>query len=852
VKTLPEGLSRSRPYLTVLPGMRATQGLDHRAITGKDESPDHAGLIGSIVGRYKLVSLLGRGGSGAVYLAERADRQYSAQVAVKIIDRDAVYGRLGARFRAERQILASLNHPNIARLIDAGEIDRGHAYLIMEYIHGEPLDRYCDSHRLSIEARLRLFLQICSAVQYAHQNLIVHRDLKPANILVAPDGTPKLLDFGIAKLLHSGSVDDAEALTRVSDRLLTPEYASPEQIRGEVVTTSSDVYSLGVLLYELLTGVRPYKVPQLASQFELERTICLVDPSNPSAVLASSAKEGVDLDAIALHRTLSREKLRKHLTGDLDSIVMKAIRKEPPQRFTSVEQLADDVRRYLSREPVRARQGNWVYYAQRFTKRHVGSVTASIAFLFFVIGVAVVMSIERSEKAAALEEATLDRQRAESVSSFLLNVFSAADPYVHFGKEPSARDLLDRAAKRIGADLEAQPEVRARLLEAIGRSYRRIGQSAVAIPYLQEALSLQKGIPQMQSKMSSILTELAIAQREAGNYDASDRVFTQALDVVSKAQDTHSEEHGKLLVELGRLEFMRGNMVEAEKHVTAALKILREARGDSNPEVASVLTDLANIMVWKDELAEAERYAREAVHIYTTVHQLHPDRIIADFRLAQILLFRNELDDAATLFERAIDGQRQVYGANTSEMTEMLGSLAQVRLAQNRLGDAEKLLNQALGIHKASGSTIQYQMGYLETILGRVLNRQGRAAESVGVLRDALTRLTQSLPEDHQYIASAEYHLGEALLLKGDWSAAEEALHQSAERWTRSGAPAWRAARSRNAQGEAILRQGKYSEAARLLKSSLTELEADSAADAEAKTAARARMQMLQGIQARR
>ena len=846
MKTIPEAASRAAPYLTVVPGMRTAAGHSRRSITGKDEFVDERGLVGTLVGRYKLVSLLGRGGSGTVYLAERADRQYSAQVAVKIVDRSAIYGRFGARFRAERQILASLNHPNIARLIDAGDVDGGYAYLIMEYIHGEPLDKYCDTRRLGLEARLQLFLQICSAVQYAHQNLIVHRDLKPANVLVTPDGTPKLLDFGIAKLLHAGVADEGEALTRVSDRLLTPEYASPEQIKGEIVNTSSDVYSLGVVLYELLTGLRPYKLPVQASQFELERTICMIDPMAPTAAVNMAMKsEDIDIERVASDRGFSPEKLRRAMSGDLDAIVMKAMRKEPGQRFTSVEQLADDVRRYLAREPVRARQGNWVYYAQRFTKRHYGSVAASAAFLVFVLGVAIVMSIERSEKAAALEEATLDRQRAESVSTFLLNIFSAADPYVHFGKEPSARDLLDRAAKRISADLETQPEVKARLLEAIGRSYRRIGQPEVATRYLQEALGFQKLTSDSQSKGSAILTELAIAQRDVGNYEGSDRTFAQALAAIQNADEPRTPERGRLLVEFGRLEFMRGNVGQAQAHLNEALSILRETRGPNDPEVASALTDLANTYVWMDDLVEAERFARDAVHIYTTVHQLHPDRIVADFRLAQILLYRRELDDAASLFQRAIDAQRQVYGPNTSEMTEMLGSLAQVRMAQNRWKEAEALLREALSIHSSSGSNVNYQIGYLETILGRVLYQQGRSSEAVPVLTDALDRLMSALPENHQYVASAEYHLGEALLLTGDPKSAEKVLRQSADRWARSGAPAWRSVRSSNAVGEALMKQGRIAEATELLTTTLRDLESDATADAEAKAAARSRLQAL-------
>src|SRR5262245_3227817 len=283
-------------------------------------------LLGRIVGHYKLTAVLGHGGTGTVYLGERADRQYSAQVAVKIIDTTTVQGDLGLRFRAERQILASLNHPNIARLIDAGETDEAQPYLIMEYVHGEPLDRYCDRRQLDVRKRLELFLQVCAAVEYAHQNLVVHRDLKPANILVTAEGTPKLLDFGIAKLLDAGEAASYLALTRMNDRLLTPEYASPEQILGRPVTTASDVYALGVVLYELMTGLRPYGVPASASQLELERSICVTDPVRPSAAVRRALDHGPlenqsPVSAVAAARGITPEKLQRRLIGDIDSIV---------------------------------------------------------------------------------------------------------------------------------------------------------------------------------------------------------------------------------------------------------------------------------------------------------------------------------------------------------------------------------------------------------------------------------------------------------------------------------------------------------------------------------------------------
>ena len=801
-------------------------------------------LVGRVIGSYRLAAILGQGGTGTVYLGERADRQYSGQVAIKIVDSSALQGGLDARFRAERQILANLNHPNIARLLDAGETEDGQPYLVMEYVQGEPVDSYCDSRNLDLRERLQLFSQICAAVQYAHQNLIVHRDLKPANILVTPDGVPKLLDFGIAKLLEgSDNGSPGPALTRINDRLLTPEYASPEQILGDTVTTASDVYSLGVILYELMCGLRPYRVPTSASQLELERYICVSDPDRPSVAVARAANM-VDLPiaTIASARSSSPDRLSRHLQGDIDSIVLRALRKEAQHRYSSVEQFAADVLRHLASEPVHARQGNWLYYSQRFARRHTTGVIASAFLIVFVVGVAIVMSIQRQQIASALERATQDEERAETVSEFMLNVFSAADPYVHAGKEPTARSLLEEAAHRIQNDLDQHPAVRARLLEAIGRSYQRMGHAERAIPYLEESIHIQRKFEGRGVRLASALMELAIAQREAAKYEASDQTFSEALELVRDLGETRTEARAQLLVDMGRLEIIRSNVDQAELYFTTSLQLMREIRGPRDPEVGAILSELATVMTWKNELEQAEIYAREAARAYARMPETHPDRVIVERTLAQILLYRNRLDESAPLFERTLHTQRLLYGSNNAAVADTLGALAQLRLAQGKYSVAERLLREALGIHESLDTAIPFQIGHLQTLLAIVLLKQERASEADALLRDTLVEYSRSLPADHQYVASTEYYLGEALLAQNRYSDAEAVLLASMNRWKRTDAPPWRVARSKNALGEAVYRQGRAQEAEQILVSTFRELNSLEA-DSESKRLARERVE---------
>lgn len=819
----------------------------HTSSTGGAPAERRNALIGREIGNYKLVSVLGRGGAGTVYLGERADQQYNAQVAVKVVDHTAI-ANLGMRFRAERQILASLNHINIARLLDAGETSEGQPYLVMEYVQGAPLDRYCDGLKLDLRERLNLFLDICAAVQYAHQNLIVHRDLKPANILVNSEGVPKLLDFGIAKLLNPADAREVSEVTRMNDRLLTPDYASPEQILGGNVTTASDIYSLGVVLYQLLTGLRPYVVSATAGQLELERSICVSDPLRPSAAVARSVSNDPlenesTIDAIASARGMSPEKMHKRLLGDIDAIVMRAMRKEPEHRYSSVERLVADVRHHLSNEPVQARQGNWVYYSQRFVRRHMAAVGAGAGFVVFVIAVAVVMSIQRQDIARALDRATLDRERAEKVSDFMMNVFTEADPFTSFGEEPTASALLDRAARQIQGDLDRQPEVHARLLEAIGRSFRRMGKPDRAIPYLQDSLGIQRKLQTSdESTLGSVITEIAVALSQAGRIEESDRYFTEALQISQQSKNQRSQSHAQLLVELGRLEKMRSHTTQALEHINAGLRLMREIKGPSDPEVGAILAEISNILVWSDDMAGAEKAAREAVEIYKSVPPFHPDRVMADYCLADILFYRGRVDEAAPLFERTLAAQRQLYGSANSTVAGTLASLAQVRLAQNNTTQAEKLIREALTAHRESGSTAYQKIGYLQTMLATVLMKQSRYSEAESLLRQTLDLFAKNLPPDHQYIASTEHYLGEALLATGKFAEAQQVLTEAMHRWQRTGAAAWRSARSANALGDAMHRQGRDSEAEELLVRSFRELNADTAADEETRRIARERI----------
>jgi serine/threonine protein kinase len=405
------------------------------------------------VGPYRLLQQVGSGGMGTVYLAIRDDDQYRKRVAVKLVRRDSVGEEVRRRFRLERQILAGLDHENIARLLDGGTTEDGSPYLVMEYVEGMPIDQYCDAHGLSIRERLELIRPICSAVHFAHQNLVVHRDLKPGNIFVSPKGVPKLLDFGIAKLLNPELTPHAFVATRLDARMMTPEYASPEQVRGEPVTTAADVYALGVLLYENLT--------------EIARAICEEQPTRPSTVVAQEVEatgaDGVSRrltpDSVSRTREGSPEKLRRRLAGDLDNIVLMAMRKETQRRYASAEQLSEDIRRHLEGRPVIARKDTLGYRTERFVARHrVGVAAATAVVLALVAGMAATAwqaRVARAERARA-EAALADVRKL--ANAFIFDVHDAIEKLP--GSTPARRMVVERALEyldRLAGDAPGTP-----------------------------------------------------------------------------------------------------------------------------------------------------------------------------------------------------------------------------------------------------------------------------------------------------------------------------------------------------------------------------------------------------------
>jgi eukaryotic-like serine/threonine-protein kinase len=786
-------------------------------------------LIGKRIGPYRVASILGHGGMSIVYRGERDDSQYQQIVAIKVLQHSTVHPRLRSRLHSERHILATLDHPSIARLIDSGDLEDGTPYLVMEYVDGESIDVYCDSRTLFVRERLELFIQVCAAVQYAHRNLVVHRDIKPSNIFVTNDAVPKLLDFGIAKLLAPESLSHTLPVTRLQERILTPENAAPEQVLGRPITTATDIYALGVLLYHLLTGRSPYRLLSY-SQLQLERAICMDDPLRPSQMVVAklSGEKDADRSRISDRRGLSPQRLRARLSGDLDSIVSMAMRKEPDRRYPSVEALADDINRHLLGQPVRARQGDWRYNTAKFMRRHLLVVSAvAAAFLGLALFAGVMLwqnhRIEMARSATAQE-----RDRAQQVSAFLVDVFSQADPFNAQGKESTAKDLLDRGAEKISGNLSLQPEVRAQLLESIGLAYRRQGFSERAIPLFEQAVAIRRQErPLDNGRIAVALANLAHALTDSGHLISAQAYLEQAVALSESSSESRATETADILVQFGNFTMeAKSDPKRAAELFGKALNIYRSSPTNQNLQIASTLNGLALAAVWSDDFALAEHYQREALEIFqATVSRNYPDNAIALATLGYILTQREKYAEAEQVLNETLQIERTVFGADNQRIAAIEGNLG---MLYEREGDVSRAIaaNQiALKITSDRLGANHYMVGYHLDALAILYLKANDLPTAEADVRKALAIYAQSLPARHLYVASARQTLGEILLRRGSVDAAEAELRAAWDINVGLAGPAnWRTARSEASLGWALIQRDKASEGEPMLLAARSKL----------------------------
>jgi eukaryotic-like serine/threonine-protein kinase len=774
-------------------------------------------LIGTRVGPYRVVSILGHGGMSTVYRGERDDSQYQQTVAIKVLQHATLHPRLRSRLHSERHILATLDHPSIARLIDSGDLEDGTPYLVMEHVDGESIDTYCDSRTLFIRERLELFVQVCAAVQYAHRNLVVHRDIKASNIFVTDEGAPKLLDFGIAKLLAPESLSHTLPVTRLQERILTPENAAPEQVLGRPITTATDIYGLGVLLYQLVTGRSPYRLLSY-SQLQLERAICMDDPVRPSQMVISklSGEKDADRSRLSDRRGLSPQRLRARLSGDLDAIIAMAMRKEPDRRYPSVEALADDLSRHLLGEPVRARQGDWRYHTAKFMRRHVVSVIAIAAVFVGLALFAGVMLWENRRIELARDATAQERDRAQQVSAFLVDVFSQADPFNAQGREPTAKDLLDRGAEKISGNLSLLPEVRAQLLESIGLAYRRQGLSERAIPLFEQAVAIRRQErPLVNGHVAVALANLARALTDAGHLISAEADLEQAVALSESDGEPRPVDTADILVQFGNFALnAKSDPARASELFGKALNIYRNTIGNQNLQVAATLNGLADAAVWMSDYPLAEHYEREALSIFQeTVSRNHPDNAVALATLGSILTQRGKYSEAEQVLNEALQIEHNVFGIDNPRIATTESDLG---VLYDREGDMPRAIGAtetALKLTRDRLGSNHYLTGYYLDSLAALFLKTGDLPTAETDARQALAVYAQALPARHLYVASTHQLLGEVLLRRGSLALAEAEFRTALDMNLGLAGPAsWRVARSEASLAWALIVRDKAAE----------------------------------------
>jgi serine/threonine protein kinase len=733
---------------------------------------------GARIDRYRLLEKIGEGGFGVVYLAEQ-EEPVRRRVALKIIKLGMDTRAVIARFEAERQALALMDHPGVAKVLDGGATVSGRPFFVMELVDGIPITKFCTEHRLTTRERIELFMQVCSAVQHAHQKGIIHRDLKPSNILVSCSDdrpAPKVIDFGIAKATEQ-RLTEKTVFSRLHPFIGTPAYMSPEQAGGDGVDvdTRSDIYSLGVLLYELLTDKTPFETKALleAGYAEIQRRIREQDPPAPSHRLATLDRS--EQTTAALRRRLEPAKLTSQLRGDLDRIVMKCLEKHRARRYETSSALAQDLARHLNDEPVLARPPSLGYRSAKFLRRHTRAVAASSAAVLLLGSFAV---YHTARLTAERDRARHEADKSARLSQLLTELLTAADPYrTRDGAEPTLRSLLDAGAERVRTDLAGQPELQVEMLTILGRVYQRLGLVDKARPLLEEALKLGRPLKTQPRLLAETLNDLGVLLREQGEILAGEKLLDEALALRRSFQASHPNEVAITLVELARCYVDRGAPALAKPLYREALAIRRAALGSEHRETATSLGDLGLLLWEQGDLAAAENHLRECWEISKkALGPGHPDVGTALSNLALVVFDRGDYAAAESMQREALGIRRAGLGDMHPNIANTLSNLAHALREQADYDEAEAALIEAIGIVRASRGESHPQMAMLQGNLARVYLARGDAARAEPLARSALAVRRHVFPENDWRIAAPKSLLGGALTALGRYEEAEALL----------------------------------------------------------------------------
>jgi len=752
-----------------LPSLLRTGGFASRA---ESMMTDDRSALGRQVGPYRLIDVLGEGGMGVVYLAEQTT-PIRREVALKLVPFGMDTARVMSRFESERQSLALMNHPFIAQALEAGAGDDGRPYFVMELVRGEPVTEYCAREKPALAVRLKLFLQICEAIQHAHQRGIIHRDLKPSNVLLTKQGAdlvPKIIDFGIAKAIGDG--ESRQFLSTLQGQIVgTPEYMSPEQagVIDAGLDTRTDVYALGVMLYELICGKRPYDLKKRTT-LELERAL-RSSPLPPSRVASDAAGSS-----------------RSAASRDLDAVVLMAMEQRPDDRYASVEQFADDVRRVTEHRPVRARTQTWPYRAQTFVRRHAAAVaTAAMVVVLITAGAAGIVAQRNraiASEANAVTEANnakAEAAKASEVARFLTDLFRESDPARARGASLTARELLDRGAKKLATDLSSQDALRATLMDTIGVVYRALGLINEAEAITTESLAIRRrALGPAHRDIAQSLDNLGQLSRERTRYEQAEKFHREALAMRRQLLEPGDPEVAQSLSNLALALRERGKYDEAKPLVEEALAIRRAALGPEHSDTLASMNVLGDVLDSSGQRAEAERLYRD---VLTARRRLlppdDPKLAISLNNVAGVMARTGRLADAEALLRESLAIRLKIFDSDHADVTASQLNLAGVLQDLGRLDEAEPLYRQALAADRRKNGDQHMDVAIDLNNLASLLEERGQLAEAGRLYQDSLAIRIALQGETHPSVPNVLNNIGRLQLVQGALADAERSLRRA-------------------------------------------------------------------------